>query len=253
MESDDCVHESWECNYGWHTCNDCKVHLGSRQLVYEDHMADDCDICGPHVEHESNGDTIACVLPHPCPNKSYAHKVSVKNPPRPRVTPKKVDVCSHPSGVICDNCAFPSSSCIHKFQGVCPECTTFVKERLARTRGFITKDSGQRAEFDSGMVRDTNEGKSRHDLLYPLGVPYSEQFMTRVADLLARGSVKYEERNWEKASGQEEMDRFKESAHRHFIQWLTGEADEDHAAAVVFGLLGYETTKWKLENEDPTR
>lgn len=139
-------------------------------------------------------------------------------------------VCAHDAAVYCDACK-PSKGWLDQIN-----------------EGFITKDSGKREEYDSGMVRDTNEGKSRHDLLYPIGVPYKDQFLTRVADLLARGSVKYSARNWEKASGQDELDRFKESALRHMIQWVAGETDEDHAAAVVFGLLGYETTKWKLEN-----
>lgn len=113
---------------------------------------------------------------------------------------------------------------------------------------FVTKDSGKREEYDSGMKRDTQEGKARHDLMYPEGVPYAAQFLTRVAELLQRGEKKYGERNWELAAGQEEIDRFKASGSRHFAQWLTGEVDEDHAAAVVFNLLAYETTKWKLAN-----
>lgn len=113
---------------------------------------------------------------------------------------------------------------------------------------FVTKDSGARQVFESGMQRDTQEGKSRFDLLFPLGVPYSAQFVTRVADLLARGAEKYDERNWEQAAGEEELARFKASAMRHFVQWLAGETDEDHAAAVVFGLLGAETLKWKMSN-----
>lgn len=115
---------------------------------------------------------------------------------------------------------------------------------------YETKDSGKRQEFASGMVRDIQEGKARPDLLFPIGVPYNDQFIVRCASLLARGAEKYESRNWEKASGQEELDRFKASAFRHFLQWLTGDTpEEDHAAAVVFGLLGFETLKWKLEND----
>jgi hypothetical protein len=113
---------------------------------------------------------------------------------------------------------------------------------------FITKDSGKREEYDSGMVRDTQEGKPRYDLLVPLGVPYEHQFLTRVASLLARGAEKYSDRNWEKATGSAELDRFKSSAHRHLMQWITDESDEDHAAAVVFNLLAYETIKWKRDN-----
>jgi hypothetical protein len=69
-----------------------------------------------------------------------------------------------------------------------------------------------------------------------------------VAELLGRGAEKYSDRNWERASGSEELDRFKSSAQRHLMQWVTGECDEDHAAAVVFNLLAYETIKWKMEH-----
>ena len=34
------------------------------------------------------------------------------------------------------------------------------------------------------------------------------------------------------------------------MQWMVDESDEDHAAAVVFNLLAYETTKWKMDNGD---
>ena len=114
---------------------------------------------------------------------------------------------------------------------------------------FKTKDSGERAEFDSGMVRDTDKGKARFDLLLPLGVPYEDQFITRLAELMARGAAKYDERNFEKATGVAEMARFKGSAFRHLMQWLCDEEDEDHAAAVVFNLLAYELVKWKREND----
>jgi hypothetical protein len=113
---------------------------------------------------------------------------------------------------------------------------------------FVTKDSGVREEYDSGMVRDTQDGKPRFNLMYPLNVPFNEQMLTRLAALMTRGIEKYGDRNWEKANSAEELKRFKESAHRHFIQWLTGNTDEDHAAAVMFNLIAAESTKWKLEN-----
>lgn len=113
---------------------------------------------------------------------------------------------------------------------------------------FVTKDSGKREEYDSGMQRDTQEGKARFDLLFAEDVPYTAQFITRVAELLARGAEKYDPRNWEKAQGTEELERFKASAMRHMVQWMSGDVDEDHASAVVFNLLGYETTKWKMSN-----
>jgi hypothetical protein len=115
---------------------------------------------------------------------------------------------------------------------------------------YVTKDSGVRAEYKSGMRRDTQEGKARFDLMRPLGIPYSEQFMTRVAELMTRGIGKYGLRNWEKADSQEELDRFRGSAERHLHQYLAGETDEDHAAAVVFNLLAAESTKWKMKQKD---
>jgi len=111
---------------------------------------------------------------------------------------------------------------------------------------YVTKDSGERAAFESGMQRDTETGKPRFDLLRPLDVPYEDQFLTRVAALLGRGAEKYDERNWEKADSEAELARMKSSAARHFEQWLNGEADEDHAAAVVFNLLAHETTAYKM-------
>lgn len=113
---------------------------------------------------------------------------------------------------------------------------------------FITKDSGQRKEFCTGMQRDADSDKPRFDLIMPFDLPYEQQMLTRWANLMKRGAQKYSARNWEKASTQEELDRFMESAFRHFIQWFTGETDEDHAVAVMFNITGAEYVKWKRRN-----
>ena len=114
------------------------------------------------------------------------------------------------------------------------------------TPQFVTKDSGKREEYASGMRRDTQEGKPRFDLLLVDGVGFQDQFLTRFAALLARGADKYGERNWQLASSNEELQRFRASALRHMFQWACGEEDEDHAAAVAFNLMAYETIKRKL-------
>lgn len=139
-------------------------------------------------------------------------------------------------------------------EGHKPPCVTPIsKDESPFTRlvdravaGYATKDSGERAEFSSGMVRDTEKGKPRFSLLIPKGVPYEAQFLTRFAALMARGAEKYEARNWEKAEGEAELERYHSSAFRHLIQWIAGETDEDHAAAVAFNLLAAETVKAKL-------
>ena len=118
---------------------------------------------------------------------------------------------------------------------------------FSKVREYVTKDSGRREEYSSGMIRDINGDKPRFDLILPEGVPYDQQFLTRIAALLTRGAVKYGERNWELASGKEEMNRFKASALRHLMQWICGETEEDHSAAVVFNLLAYETVKARRE------
>lgn len=113
---------------------------------------------------------------------------------------------------------------------------------------FQTKDSGVRESFGSGMVRDTQAGKPRFDLLFPKDVPFSSQMITRAAALMERGMGKYGERNWELAKSDEELDRAKASALRHMAQWINGEDDEDHAAAVIFNVMQAETIRYKLDH-----
>lgn len=128
-----------------------------------------------------------------------------------------------------------------------PGAFTIKENARGLSVSFTTKDSGERALYDSGMVRDTEAGKARFDLLWPEGVPYSAQLLTRFAELMARGAQKYGDRNWEKADSKEEQDRMKSSAQRHMAQWVNGEIDEDHAAAVMFNLMAAETVKYKRE------
>jgi len=111
---------------------------------------------------------------------------------------------------------------------------------------YETKDSGQRAQFESGMVRDLSEGKVRWHLIA------DGPMLLRWAELLTRGADKYQDdearrrgepNNWLKANGSEELQRFRESAFRHFMQWFYGEEDEDHGAAVFFNINGAEYVK----------
>ncbi len=98
---------------------------------------------------------------------------------------------------------------------------------------YKTKDSGKRVKFKSGMNRDIDDGKPRYDLIPP-------ELLKRLAELYARGAVKYGESNWQKANSEEEFNRFKASAWRHFMQWNMGEEDEDHAIATIWNIIAYE-------------
>lgn len=106
---------------------------------------------------------------------------------------------------------------------------------------FTVKDSGARQNFASGMQRDVTEGKPRFDLVF------DGPILERYAEHLRKGAVKYDARNWMQANSPEEMERFRESAARHFAQWMAGDTDEDHAAAVIFNLNGFEYVKARLK------
>jgi len=104
---------------------------------------------------------------------------------------------------------------------------------------FSTKDSGEREKYENGMVRDTQKDKDRFDLC-------DKSMYLRWAQLMARGAEKYGDNNWRKAASKEELDRFKSSAERHFMYWLMGLEDEDHAAATWFNIVAYEVTKDRI-------
>lgn len=92
---------------------------------------------------------------------------------------------------------------------------------------FITKDSGERRQFDSGAVRDSDAGKPRYDLIPP-------HALRRVADMYARGAVKYGDSNWHLGMPSQQM---LASLMRHLEAYRCGEREEDHLAAVVFNAL----------------
>jgi hypothetical protein len=110
---------------------------------------------------------------------------------------------------------------------------------------FVIKDSGERMQFQSGMVRDLTTGKVDYSLAI------DGPMFRRFAAHMTKGAAKYSKRNWMKAEGQEEADRFRESAFRHFMQWYLGETDEDHAAAVYFNINGAEYVKDKSAASTP--
>ncbi len=119
-------------------------------------------------------------------------------------------------------------------------CKICLEQEEPMAEEYKTKDSGERQEFSTGMRRDITTGKTRYDLLY---MPMLERW----AGLMGRGAEKYGENNWQKAETQEELDRFKQSAIRHFMQWFNGDTDEDHAAAIFFNVSGAEYVKRRLK------
>jgi len=109
------------------------------------------------------------------------------------------------------------------------------------TKKFTVKDSGKRENYKSGMRRDLQQGKIRYDLV-------DQTMLKRWAQHMTLGAEKYGVNNWQLANSQEELDRFRASAYRHFYQWFNGEEpEEDHAAAVLFNISAAEYVKRKLD------
>ena len=104
---------------------------------------------------------------------------------------------------------------------------------------FTLEDSGARENFETGSLRDTDEGKPRYDLISTVG-------LTRVAQLMAKGAEKYGERNWELG---QPTSRFYASMFRHMMAWANGERTEDHLAAVVFNAMGIMHMEERVEND----
>jgi hypothetical protein len=101
------------------------------------------------------------------------------------------------------------------------------------------------------MVRDTQDGKVEWHRIF------EGPMARRLAIHLTKGAKKYPDNengtaNWTKANSATEWRRFKQSAARHFAQWLYDERDEDHGAAVMFNINGAENTRDKITTSPPS-
>ena len=97
----------------------------------------------------------------------------------------------------------------------------------------MIKDSGTRREFDTGAVRDIQEGKGRMDLL-----PWAA--IMEVSKHCEEGAVKYGEHNVDKGLP---THSFCDSAARHLAKYLDGWTDEPHLLAATWNLL------WAIQME----
>lgn len=132
----------------------------------------------------------------------------------------------------------------------------------------MIKDSGTRREFESGAVRDIQEGKGRCDLM-PLDVvgsflnnptlcyinnfqetgdvvclkdalsssgvfhdPYTT--FLEVAKHFEEGAKKYSEDNWRKGINAK---NYVDSGVRHYLKYLRGDTDEPHDRAFCWNIM----------------
>lgn len=104
---------------------------------------------------------------------------------------------------------------------------------MPEERQWETKDSGERQKFETGAVRDIQQGKGRFDLL-------SIYAIQRVAGIYERGAEKYGPRNYEKGIP---LSRYIDSALRHLFQFVEGDVSEDHSSAALWNLMALVQTE----------
>lgn len=93
------------------------------------------------------------------------------------------------------------------------------------------------AQFEGGGVRSSDEGKPDFFLLLVSDLPYEDQILTRGAQRMADGAKQYARRNHELMKDPEALERCRASLLRHTLQYLSGETDEDHLAAIQCNLV----------------
>lgn len=89
------------------------------------------------------------------------------------------------------------------------------------------KDSGAREDMSTGSRRDTQEGKSRPDLMNPL-------VLRRLGQHFANGCDKYGEKNFELG---QLSSRYRASLGRHMLDYDEGLRDEDHLSAIIWNAM----------------
>lgn len=92
----------------------------------------------------------------------------------------------------------------------------------------MIQDSGNRREFETGAVRDIQEGKG--DMV---SIPW--EAILRLSVHYENGAKKYERWNYRKGIP---VSSFIDSACRHLAKYQCGMDDEDHLAAAAFNVLG---------------
>lgn len=127
---------------------------------------------------------------------------------------------------------------------------------------YETKDSGKRHEWPSGMVRDTEAGKERFDLLVAKELPYEDQFLTLWRDSQTGWYAEFRE-------GDEQEEVARDAAEGFMIKWLSSDGTAEDAVEVATlveqaeyyvwcadhftELTEYEGPQWPYEEQLMTR
>lgn len=142
---------------------------------------------------------------------------------------------------VCCWCGCPSNFGFKDLEGdkcsrtSCADCWSRPAEgnELEEPREPHILDSGNRREFETGAVRDIQEGKGRMDLL-----PWAA--IMEVSKHCENGAKKYGEHNIDKGIPTHSLC---DSAARHLAKYFDGWTDEPHLLAAAWNLL------WAIQME----
>lgn len=99
------------------------------------------------------------------------------------------------------------------------------------------RHSDKKDTFETGAWRDSEEGKGSPSLISPV-------LIHRLGVLLQKGAKYYGADNWMKGM---KYRRTANSMIRHIFQWLAGDSEEDHLAAIAFGVMCLMTCEEELK------
>ena len=163
------------------------------------------------------------------------------------------------------------------YTDTCKKCVNSGTFSEYTPLGPVIKDSGERREFETGAVRDIQEGKGRCDLL-PLDMvgrllnwkdtSYADEIIYNISRYAETSEVTYIERAIKEACatfkwtiphamlevskhfeagcqkyGERNWEKgipehcYIDSAIRHYLKWRDGRTDEPHDRAVIWNLL----------------
>ncbi len=85
-------------------------------------------------------------------------------------------------------------------------------------------DSGERAQYSTGAVRDASTGKGHFHSIPPTA-------MRHLAKRFEDGARKYARNNWMRGIA---LSHYEDSLARHILAWKEGDETEDHAGAIIW-------------------
>lgn len=85
-------------------------------------------------------------------------------------------------------------------------------------------DTGARAQYSTGAVRDASTGKGHLHAIPPGAI-------RRIAKRFEDGARKYTRNNWMKGIP---LSHYQDSLMRHILAWAEGDTTEDHMGAILW-------------------